>query len=288
MPHLWDRRWRTTDGASMEKIHLTREKATLLITLYAKAQESRLPGSLLRDHHAAAAVARIDHDFSRLRMRRDEMIGLATRAHTLDGWAREFIAAHGDATVLHLGCGLDTRVFRVDPPFGVDWFEVDYPEVMELRRKLYPVRPGCSLLGSPVTDLAWLGRIPAGKPTLIVAEGLFLYLPEDALLRLLRAVTTRFPAGEIVFDAYNRLGLTWVAHNRMIRSTGAVTRWSLGRPRKLEALVPGLRLRTEHGGYESEDLSQRTRYSWPAQTALWLMRRVQPLGGMTRLLRYRY
>ncbi|WP_343737869.1 hypothetical protein [Achromobacter sp.] len=50
----------------MEKIDLTREKATLLITLYAKARESQLPNSVLQDHHAADAVARIDYDFSRL------------------------------------------------------------------------------------------------------------------------------------------------------------------------------------------------------------------------------
>ncbi|MFD4841333.1 class I SAM-dependent methyltransferase [Achromobacter sp. NPDC058515] len=272
----------------MEKIHLTREKATLLITLYAKARESRLPDSVLRDCYAEAAVGRIDHDFSRLRMRRDEIIGLALRAHTLDGWVREFLSAHAGATVLHLGCGLDTRVFRVDPPAAVNWYEVDYPEVIALRRRLYPARPGCSLVGSPVTDLAWLAGIPADKPTLVVAEGLFLYLPEEALLQLLRAVTTQFPTGELVFDAYNRLGLTWVAHNRMIQATGAVTRWSLGSPQELETLVPGLRLRTEQGGYEPGDRKQRARYSWPAQTALWLMRRVQLLGGMTRLLRYRY
>ena len=272
----------------MEKIHLTREKATLLITLYAKARESQLPDSVLRDREAAAAVQRIDYDFSRLRMRRDEMIGLALRAHTLDGWVREFIAAHGDATVLHLGCGLDTRVQRVDPPARIDWFEVDYPDVIDLRRRLYPARPGCTLVGSPVANLDWLARIPAGKPTLVVAEGLFLYLPENALLPLLRAVTAQFPSGEVLFDAYNRLGLAWVAHNRMIRSTGAVTRWSLGRPQDLESQVPGLRLRTERGGYETDDPRQRARYSLPAQMALWLMRRVQPLGSMTRLLRYHY
>ncbi|MNT28821.1 hypothetical protein D3C72_1645320 [compost metagenome] len=143
-------------------------------------------------------------------------------------------------------------------------------------------------MGSPVTEPEWLARIPAGRPTLVVAEGLFLYLPEDALLHLLREVTAKFPSGEVVFDAYNRLGLTWVAHNRMIRSTGAVTRWSLRSPRALEGQVPGLRLRTERGGYESDDRGQRARYSWPAQAALWLMRRVRPLGGMTQLLRYHY
>jgi hypothetical protein len=35
------------------------------------------------------------------------------RAKHLDDWTREFLAAHRRATVLHLGCGLDSRVFRV-------------------------------------------------------------------------------------------------------------------------------------------------------------------------------
>lgn len=272
----------------MEKIDLTQEKATLLITLYAKARESQLRHSVLRDRYASEALERIDYDFPRLRMRRDEMIGLALRAHTLDGWVREFLAAHGDATVLHLGCGLDTRVQRVDPPPQINWYEVDFPEVIALRHKLYAPRPGCTLVGTPVTDLDWLARIPADKPTLVVAEGLFLYLPEQALLTLLGAVTAQFPSGEVLFDAYNRLGLSWVAHNRMIRSTGAVTRWSLSRPQDLEALVPALRLRTVRGGYETDDPAQRARYSLPARAALWLMRRFEPLGSMTRLLRYHY
>jgi O-methyltransferase involved in polyketide biosynthesis len=29
--------------------------------------------------------------------------------------------------VLHLACGLDTRVHRLDPPSSVRWFDVDYP-----------------------------------------------------------------------------------------------------------------------------------------------------------------
>ena len=66
----------------MEKLDLTGVKATLLITLYAKARESCLPDSLLRDQHAADAVARIDHDFSTLHLRDDEMIGLATVSYT--------------------------------------------------------------------------------------------------------------------------------------------------------------------------------------------------------------
>ena len=272
----------------MDKLDLTGAKATLLITLYAKAQESRLPDSLLRDRYAADAVARIDHDFSALGLRRDEMIGLAMRAHALDAWTREFIDAHREATVLHLGSGLDTRVFRVDPPPEVAWFEVDYPEVIALRRKLYPERPGCRLIGSSVSDLGWLAQVPAGRPTLVVAEGLFLYLPEAALLALLRAVTTQFPSGEVIFDAYSDLGLALVARNRMIRATGAVTQWSLNHPQDLEAQVPGLKLRAEQLVQEGRSPAQLARYTLASRAAIWVMRRVAPLRRVGRLLRYRY
>ncbi|HEY9319113.1 MAG TPA: class I SAM-dependent methyltransferase [Achromobacter sp.] len=272
----------------MEKVRLTGERATLLITLYAKAEESRLPGSLLQDHYAAEAVARLDHDFSALGMRPDEMIGLAMRAYSLDAWARAFIAAHRGATVLHLGCGLDSRVYRVAPPPEVNWFDVDYPDVIDLRRALYPPRPGYQMLGSSMADLGWLSQIPTDRPALVVAEGLFLYLSEDQVLQLLRTVTTQFPSGEVVFDAYSRMGLALAARNRMFRATGAVMRWSLDNPLDLESQVPGLRLCDEQWVYEESGGRQWARYTWPARAAIWLMRRVAPLRRLGRLLRYRF
>src|SRR6266700_737498 len=65
---------------------------------------------------------------------------IATRAATFDLLASRYLADHPDATVLHLGCGMDSRVYRLDPPATVDWFDVDYPDVIDLRRQLFPER----------------------------------------------------------------------------------------------------------------------------------------------------
>ena len=48
-------------------------------------------------------------------------------------------------------------VFRIDPPANVQWFDVDYPDVIDLRRQLFPER-GASyhLIGAPLDDLRWL------------------------------------------------------------------------------------------------------------------------------------
>jgi len=147
-----------------EKVYLTKEKETLLITLYARALDSRSMGSILSDRFADDVVSRIDYDFAKLKVGRDSVAGAAMRARTLDGWTSIFLAENPDATVLHLGCGLDSRVYRIAPPATVRWFDLDFPEVIELRRRLCPQRDGYCMIGSSVTDLHWLGEIPIDRP----------------------------------------------------------------------------------------------------------------------------
>jgi O-methyltransferase involved in polyketide biosynthesis len=273
-----------------EKVSLTREKETLLITLYAKGEESRLPDSLLRDSFAAEAVRKIDYDFAKLKVDRDLMIGLAMRAAILDGWTRDFIASHPDATVLHLGCGLDSRVFRIDPPPGIRWFDVDFPEVVELRRRLYPARDGCTLVGASVTDPDWLGQVPGDRPAMIVAEGLLPYLAEDEVPRLLARLTGHLPAGELAFDAYTPLGLWLISLQPSVRATGAKLRWAIDDPRDLERQVPGLQLATELRAYagESYDPRQIARMSLGARLTIQFFEAIPALAKMGRILRYRF
>jgi O-methyltransferase involved in polyketide biosynthesis len=268
-----------------QKINLTREKATLLITLYGKAGESQMPDSLLNDHFAADAVRRLDYDFTKLQIRRDDMIGLAMRAKVLDDWVLEFIAGNPDATVLHLGCGLDSRVYRVDPPRHIRWFDVDYPEVIELRRQLYPGRDGYTMIGASVTEPGLLETVPRDRPVLVIAEGLLPYLPREEVPLLFKRLTAHFPSGEIAFDGYSKLGLWIIQHNRMIKATGAELHWSLDDPHDLERQVPGLTLVTELATYNSAGIA---RLSWPARLTVRIFQSVPWLRKIGRLLRYRF
>ncbi|MFC5821288.1 class I SAM-dependent methyltransferase [Nonomuraea harbinensis] len=117
-----------------------------------------------------------------------------------DDWARSFLSDHPDTVVLHLGCGLDARVHRIDPPATVDWYDGDYPAVIELRRRFLPPRCHCTLVGADVTDLTWLDRVPRGRPVLVIAKGLVPYLTEKDVHRLLTGVVDAFPTGQIQID----------------------------------------------------------------------------------------
>lgn len=174
---------------------------TLGPVLRAKALDNRLPDPILGDTYAEQAMRRLDPDYDKGRFGTSQ-VGLAAvvRAKAHDDWARAFIADHPDALVLHLGCGLDARVYRIDPPATVDWYDLDYPAVIELRRQFLPPREHYTLIGSSVTDMTWLDAVPRDRPVLMIAEGLVPYLTETDLRRLLTGTIDSFPSGQIQFD----------------------------------------------------------------------------------------
>lgn len=178
-----------------EKIHvdLTGAPQTMLATLYAKALDAEAENPLLGDTWARDAVRRIDYDWRSTRITRRNQSGVTVRTVHFDNWAREFLALHDRAAVLHLGCGLDSRAFRLDPGPEVEWYDVDYPEVITLHEQLYPAREHHHRVAASVTDPAWLQAIPADRPVLMIAEGLTMYLTEDTGVALLRAVVEHFP-----------------------------------------------------------------------------------------------
>ncbi|MBB4686947.1 class I SAM-dependent methyltransferase [Amycolatopsis jiangsuensis] len=224
----------------MEKVRFTEEKETMLGTLYGRALDARRADSVLADTAADEAVRRIDYDFARLGVNQDTAMSVVIRARAIDELVRTWLAEHPDAVVLHLGCGMDSRVFRLDPPASVSWFDLDYPDVIALRERLYPRRPGYATIGSSVTDLAWLDQVPADRPTLIVAEGLTMYLTATTGTELVRRLVGRFPSGRLVCDFFSTLGVKAQVVNPVVRRSKAKLHWGIDDPHELERY--GLRL----------------------------------------------
>jgi O-methyltransferase involved in polyketide biosynthesis len=213
---------------------------TNLCTLYLRAYDSRSKRSVLGDHAAAEAVDRIHYDFARMRwamLPATNQFMVVLRAKQLDIWAADFLQRHPNAVVLHLGCGLDSRAFRLDTPPGVQWFDVDVPNVIELRRKLYDDHDGYRMIGSSVTDPEWLKQVPAGGPALVIAEGLLMYLTATEVHELLQRLTDRFSTGELLAD----LESPWGPRLSKIFTSGIV-KWGTRGGRELMQWIPRLEL----------------------------------------------
>lgn len=203
------------------------EQRTLLVTLYLHARDAASARPILGDVFAADLLGRVVPDPTRLRWLDADAPMICTRAALIDDVTRTFLDRHPDAVVLHLGGGLDSRVLRVAPHPAVSWVEVDQEPVIELRRRLYPPREGVTTVAASVTDPAWWARIPDGRPQLVVAEGLLMYLtPEDVRTTIAAALDRRAARHTLVADTV----APWVTRiarwHPVLRATGAAFRSS--------------------------------------------------------------
>ena len=237
-----------------QKIRLTEEKETLLVALYSKAVGSRGPRPIISDPKALEILEGIEYDFQELRVPRQTLVTLAMRAKKLDSYVREYLERSANPLVLHLGCGLDSRVLRVGFERG-RWFDIDYPDVIELRRRFYVETSSYRMLPSSVTERSWLPSVAAGAgPACIVAEGLLMYLHEEEVRRLFLDLQRRLPSSEIVFDAYSRLTARGANRHPSVRKTGAHIHWGVDDARQIQDWGPGIELLEEWCFTDSPDI----------------------------------
>lgn len=273
-------------SGTVEKVTFTGAQETTLATLYDKAMESRKPNSVLRDNHADRALQRVDYDFSRLKIRRSDHLAAAVRAKAYDGWAQQFIARHPECTVLHLGCGLDTRSLRIDLPAGVRWYDVDFPDVVDLRHRLFPARAGVQTIASSVTDPHLLDGISGDTAVLVIAEGVTPYLQAVDGLAMLRRITEHFPSGEFLFDGYSRAGVRFLQRYGCVEASGAQLDWAIGDPREVERAVPGLTLDAELWNTDAPGVGERL--PRPHRLLSRALYAIRPVRRMGRPLRYNF
>lgn len=270
---------------STEKLRLTKEKETMLITLYSRALHSRSKDPLLRDPWAEQAVDNIDYDFGSIKLSRVEPLAVAIRAKQFDTWVGEWISGNPESTVVHLGCGLDSRVFRVDPPGTVHWFDVDYPDVIDLRRQLYLERPGYRMIGASLLEREWLDEVPGDLPAMILAEGVLMYLPPDGAEGLLASVVGHFPSGRLAFDALSRWGVRMAGADRAVGATGAKFGWGLDDPNDIKKSAPKLELIAE---LSTPQFAGHERLPLALRAVAAAMEPFPKLRRLNRLLLYRF
>src|SRR5215469_15272439 len=113
--------------------------------------------------------------------------GVGIRTRFLDDLVIETIALERIEVVLSVGAGLDTRPWRLELPPHLRWIEADFPEMLSYKaHAMAAEEPKCRLerVAADVTDQAQraaLLAVAAGAPTLMITEGLLMYLPGAAV-----------------------------------------------------------------------------------------------------------
>ena len=218
-------------------VDLAPVEETLLIPLWARAEEARRSDAVLRDPRAEAIRERLDWDFERLADARASQLGCCVRGRLMDAWVCQHLAVHPGCTVVDLGCGLDGRFERADDG-RARWFELDLPAVIALRHRFFHENARRHMIASSVLDEDWMDRIAeaaAGGPVLFVTEGMLPYLSADDVRRLFSRLATRFPGAQVMFDVMSPLVLRHQDKHDAMRHFEARFTWGLADPADLES-----------------------------------------------------
>ena len=188
---------------------------------------------------------------------------IARRARKYDELCREFIAQHPDGLVVNLGCGFDTRFWRLGIP-GMQYMELDLPEVMALKKKILGDRLNYPVIERSVLDSEWISRIKSLQSgrIILLAEGLFMYFREDQSIRTLKEIADSFTDSmlvmEVVHSSYTRGFRKKLVQKKMRKRAGSAAGdyylYGIRSSSVLESYHPRFRVMGEWSYFEDEDL----------------------------------
>jgi len=216
---------------SSEKINLDGVKETLLLPLWGRAYETQKLNPMLIDTTAVQIIGSINYDFSKIEQKVNPLSRASWIARSIyfDSKIRNFQDSHPNGTIINIGCGLDTTYERVNNNKAV-WYELDFPDVINLRRKYISETDNRLFLPFSVFDKAWYGNIKNKENVFIMIAGVIYYFEEENIKLLFEKIGNEFEKCEIVFDYSSPKGVK-IANRKVIDDGGmeksAYLKWGI-------------------------------------------------------------
>lgn len=163
---------------------ITHVSDTALMVAACRAHETELEDAYVRDPFAARlAGERGPAILEALPYSNVVRLGIAIRTRFVDELLFEALKDNPVATILSVGCGLDTRPWRLDLAPNLRWIEIDFADVLDYKdRLMLGETPRCRRerltvdLNDPLQRRA-MYEAAGSAPALMLTEGLLLYLP---------------------------------------------------------------------------------------------------------------
>lgn len=220
-------------------MNLSNESKTLFIPLYGKALMSKNK-IFLKDPKAEEIITKIKYDFKSLKQSKWLSMYMSLRASIIDELCNAYISTHTNSTIIHLGCGLDSRNLRVNQNYN-KWYDIDFKEVIDIRKEFYKESSKYNMIGCSVLNYDWLNHITNNSNILIVAEGLTMYLKEVEIKDLLKHIEDKFNNVTIIFDAYTKKAIKASKIKNPINQMNAKVYYGINNPKEFLDLNKNLK-----------------------------------------------
>ena len=160
---------------------------------------------------------------------------MGIRAAVFDEWVRGQMSALPDAAVIHIGCGMDSRVMRVGTGRCRRWYDVDFPDVIEERKRYYAETDNYKMIAGDARDCGWLTAIPEKKSAIVVMEGVSMYLTAEQMQNLTKALCARFERVALLVDAYTSFAAKMSKRRNPINDVGVTEVYGIDNPRSYQS-----------------------------------------------------
>ena len=215
---------------------------TLYIPLYGKAYVSK-KGIILLDKKAEEIWDKEGFTLKGKSKSKWLAYYMGMRSAVFDTWTRKQMEACEDAVVIHIGCGMDSRVLRVDNNKHA-WFDVDFPQVIAERKKYYAESDIYHMVASDARDAKCFEGIPGDKKAIVVMEGVSMYMPHEELTQVLSNIKNHSKEVSLLMDCYTVFAAKMSKYKNPINDVGVTMVYGMDDPKEVE--VSGLSFVKEH------------------------------------------
>jgi len=231
---------------------------TLFLPVVARALESKKSTPMLYDKTAVEIVERVNLDFTKLISSTTELSRIAwvVRSTCFDRLIKDFLRRYPGATVVNIGCGLDTTYERVDTG-SVKWFDMDLPDVIELRKLFMNETKNRKFIAGSFLENSWYRNLGYPDHVLFIAGGAFYYFEEKVIRTFFIKLSLIFQSCELLFDVTSPSGVR--ATNKVLQKAGidekSFLKWGLESTDTILSWSPRLRLLGKYYTYKQEGVA---------------------------------
>ena len=205
---------------------------TLYIPLYGKSYVSK-KGIILHDKKAEEIWEKEGFELKGKSKSKWLAYYMGMRSKVFDMWLAQKMNEIENAIIVHIGCGMDSRVERVGTK-GHLWFDVDFPEVIVERKRYFKESEEYHMIASDARKQEWMKELPKNKPAIIIMEGISMYLSLEELNSLLTALANHFSKIHLLMDCYTTFAAKASKYKNPINDVGVTQVHGLDEPKLLE------------------------------------------------------
>ncbi|MCR4964115.1 MAG: class I SAM-dependent methyltransferase [Bacteroidales bacterium] len=216
---------------------------TALITLAIRASETMRPNARIKDPIAKEIIDTLKVDVSNY----DHFMsheGVIARTIMYKNQLNELIKQYPDALCVNLGCGFDDKFVQVDNG-SITWFDVDLPDILNVRRKIFKDRDRCVMREGSALESDWTKRLPKRSTNIIVMEGVLEYFTKEEVTKCLNILCDSFEHGYLLAELHHPIIGKNTKHHDSVKYTNAEFQWGTKSGKEYLELEPRMTLLSE-------------------------------------------